>query len=86
MVNLLHGPLSLQRKQRSASITLTPESPSHLSVSGSHCVPTVRSGHKDSREGSTWLQQQAARSLSGRVDMTHTHDTMESRGWPLIRA
>lgn len=30
--------------------------------------------------------QQAARSLSGRGDMTHAHDTLESRAWPFIRA
>lgn len=38
------------------------------------------SGPGDSGEGSTWLPRQAARSLSGWGDMTHTHDTIESRG------
>lgn len=33
-----------------------------------------------------WPWRQAARPLSGQGDMTHTHDAMESRGWPLIRA
>ena len=80
MVNLLHKPLSLQNEQRLLSITLIPESPSHVSVHRSRCVPTVRSGCVDSGEGSTWPWRQAARPLSGRGDMTHTHDTRESRG------
>lgn len=46
----------------------------------------MRSGHGALEERSTWLLRQAARSLSGWGDMTHTHDTIGEQGWPSIRA